>query len=123
VEKIADSPQIVNFLGGQRCKPGPSLGVIQIVLGRASVGEDGNIPKCPAAYMKLDLRIVPGAQQSTEISNWLQDEVIAVISRSHPDAHIDSKVIGVFYHRKLFRGRYVYMVCIWYTQRMQWCKS
>ena len=89
------------------------------MLGRASVGEEGNIPKFSAAYMKLDLVIVPGAQQSTEISNWLQDEVIAVISRSHPDAHIDSKVIGISYHRKLFRGG----TCIWYTQRMQWCKS
>jgi hypothetical protein len=75
VEKIEESPQIVKFLGGQRCKPGPNLGIIQIVLGRAPVGEDGNIPKCPAAYMKLDLGIVPGAQQSTEILNWFQDEV------------------------------------------------
>jgi hypothetical protein len=86
------------------------IGVIQIVLGRSPVGEDGNIPKYPAAYMKLDLGIVPGAQQSIEISNWFQDEVIAMINRAHPDAHIDAKVIGVFYHRKLFRGRYVYMV-------------
>jgi hypothetical protein len=60
--------------------------------------------------MKLELGIVPGAQQSTEISNWLQDEIIAMISKSHPGAHIDAKVIGVFYHRKVFRGRYVYMV-------------
>ena len=57
--------------------------------------------------MKLDLGIVPGAQQPTEMSNWFQDEVIAVINKAHPDAHIDSKVIGVSYHRKLFRGRCV----------------
>jgi hypothetical protein len=73
------------------------------------VGGDGNIPKFPAAHMELDLGIVPGAQQSTVISNWLQDEITAVLSKSHPDAHIDVKVIGVPYHRKLFRGRYVHM--------------
>jgi hypothetical protein len=73
------------------------------MLGRASVGEEGNIPKFSAAYIKLDLVIVPGAQQSTEISNWLQDEVIAMLNKSHPEANIDAKMIGVFYHRKLFR--------------------
>jgi malonyl CoA-acyl carrier protein transacylase len=91
------------------CKPGPGLGVTQIVLGRASVGEDGKIPKYPAAYMKLDLGIVPGAQQSTESFNWLQDEIIAMTNKSRPEAHVDAKLIGVPYHRKLFRGRYVYM--------------
>jgi hypothetical protein len=65
-EKIADSPRVVKFLGGESCKPGPNIGVIQIVLGRAAVGGDGNIPKFPATYMELDLGIVPGAQQSTD---------------------------------------------------------
>jgi hypothetical protein len=105
---IADSPQIVKFLGGERWKP--NLGVIQVVLGRAPVGEDGNIPKFPAAYMEVDLGIVPGAQQSTDISNWLQDEIIAVLNRPHAEANINAKVVGVSYRRKLFRGKYVYMV-------------
>jgi hypothetical protein len=74
------------------------------------VGGDGNIPKYPAAYMKMDLGIVPGAQQSTGIANWLQDEIIAMLSRSHEEANINAKVIGVSYHRKLFRGKYMYMV-------------
>ena len=74
------------------------------------MGEDGNTPKFPAAYMKLDLGIVPGAQQSTDISNWLQDEIIAVLNRSHAGANINAKMTGVSYHRKLFREKYVYMV-------------
>jgi hypothetical protein len=115
VEKIADSPRVVKFLGGERCKPKPNIGVIQVVLQRASVGDDGNISKYPAAYLKIDLGIVPGSQQSTEISNWFQDEIIAMImiNKSLPEAKVDAKVLGVFYHKKL---------SIWYTQGMQWYK-
>jgi hypothetical protein len=100
----------VKFLGGERCKPKPSIGVIQVVLQRAPVGDESNIPKYPAAYVKNDLGIVPGAQQSTEISNWLQDEIIAMINKSLPEVKSDAKMLGVSYHRKLFRGQYVHMV-------------
>jgi hypothetical protein len=110
----------VKFLGGERCKPKPNIGVIQVVLQRAPVlGDESNIPKYPAAYVKIDLGIAPGSQQSTEISNWLQDEIIAVINKSLPEAKVGAKVLGVSYHRKLFRGQCVYMVP---TQGMQWCK-
>ena len=104
-KKIADSPQIVKFLGGERCKPKPNIGAIQVVLQRVPVGGGGNIPKCPAAYLKIDLEIVPGSQQSTGISNWFQDEIIAVINRSLPEAKVRAKMPGVSYHRKLFRGQ------------------
>jgi hypothetical protein len=60
--------------------------------------------------MEMDFGIVPGAQQSTDIANWLQDGIIAMLSRSHAEADISAKMIGVPYHRKLFRGKYVYMV-------------
>jgi hypothetical protein len=111
VEKIADGPQTVKFLGGERCKPKPNIGVIQVVLQRASVGGDGNIPKYPAAYLKIDLGIVPGSQQSTEISNWFQDETIAMTNKSLPEAKVDAKMLGVPYHRK-YSGdaQHVYMV-------------
>jgi hypothetical protein len=56
---------------------------MKVVIGRAPVGDGGHNPKFPAGHVKLDLGIVPGAQQSTEISNWLQDEVIAVVNRAH----------------------------------------
>jgi hypothetical protein len=79
-------------------------------MGRAPVGEDPNTPKYPSAYIQMDLGIVPGAQESTAISNWFQDEIIAAVNKAHSEANIDAKTIGVFYHSKLFRGRFVYMV-------------
>jgi hypothetical protein len=108
-KKIADSPQVVKSLRGERCKPKPNIGAIQVVLQRVPVGGGGNIPKCPAAYLKIDLEIVPGSQQSTGISNWFQDEIIAVINRSLPEAKVRAKMPGVSYHRKLFRGQHVYI--------------
>jgi hypothetical protein len=96
------------FWGGERCKPGPNLGVVQLVVGRAPVGGDAALPKCPTAYMQMDLGIVPGAQESTAISNWFQDDIIAALNEAHPEENIDAKSIGVFYHSKLFRGRFVY---------------
>jgi hypothetical protein len=75
------------------------------------VGGDGHTPKFPAAcYLRTDLGIVPGAQQFLEISNRFQDEVIERINKSHAEAQVGPKVLGVPYHRKLFRGQYVYMV-------------
>jgi hypothetical protein len=53
------------------------------------------------------LGIVPGSQQSPEISNRFQDEIIAMINKSHPEAKVDAKMLGVSYHRKLIRGQYV----------------
>jgi hypothetical protein len=80
-KKIVDSPQIVKFLGGKRYRPKQDIGVTQIVLQGVAVNwaADGHTPKFPAAFLKVDLGIVPGAQQSPEISNWLQDEILARI--------------------------------------------
>jgi hypothetical protein len=69
------------------------------------VGDGSNIPKYPAAYVKIDLGIVSGAQQSTEISNWLQDEIIALINKSLPEAKVGAKVLGVFYQERAAGGR------------------
>jgi hypothetical protein len=77
-------------------------------MGRAPVGEDAAIPKCPAAYIQMDLGIVLGAQESTIISNWFQDEIIAAMNNAHSGANIDTRTTGVPYHSKLFRGRFVY---------------
>jgi hypothetical protein len=100
----------MKFLGGRRSKPGPNQGVAQLVMGRAPVGGDAITPKYPAAYIQMDLGIVPGAQESTLISNWFQDEIIAAMNKAHSEANVDANAIGVSYHSKLFRGRFVYMV-------------
>ena len=39
--------------------------------------------------MKLDLGVVPGAQQPTGISNWIQDEVIKMMNKAHPGGQVD----------------------------------
>jgi hypothetical protein len=85
--------------------PKQNIGVTQVVLQGVAVGGGGHTPKFPAAYLKIDLGIVPGAQQSPEISNRFQDEVIERINKSHADAQVGAKMTGVFYHRKLFRGQ------------------
>jgi hypothetical protein len=107
-----NNPQVVKLLGGKRCKPGPNQGVVQLVMGRAPVGGDAALPKYPAAHIQMDLGIVPGAQESTAISNWFQDGIIAAMNGAyaHPEENIDAKNIGVSYHSKLLRGRFVYMV-------------
>jgi hypothetical protein len=85
-----------------------------IVLQRAAVNwtTDGNTPKFPAAFLKVEVGIVPGAQQSPVISNWLQDEILARIKEcsSAESMVVDSKMLGVFYHRRLYRGYYIYIV-------------
>jgi hypothetical protein len=60
----------------------------------------------------VDLGIVPGAQQSPEISNWLQDEIIARTKECSTTGglQVDDKMLGMFYHQKLYRGQHVYMV-------------
>ena len=64
--KIVDSPQIVKFLGGERYRPKQDAGAAQIALQRVAVNwaTDGCTPKSLAAFLKVDLGIVPGAQQS-----------------------------------------------------------
>jgi hypothetical protein len=48
--------------------------------------------------LKIDLvGIVPGSQQSPEILNWFQDEIIAVINRSLPEEKVGAKILGVPY--------------------------
>jgi hypothetical protein len=46
------------------------------------------------------------------ISNWLQDEILARIKECSTAESIivDDKMLGVFYHRRLYRGDYVYIV-------------
>ena len=107
-KEIENKPQIVKFLGGERCKPKENAGVVQLVVGRAPVGGDTAIPRYPAAHLQLDLGIVPSAQEPTTISNWLQDDIIARLQAAHPTEDIDDKSIGVSYHTRLFRGRYVH---------------
>jgi hypothetical protein len=109
-KEIENNPRIVIFLGGERCRPKQNAGVVQLVVGRAPVGEDAALPRYPAAYLQLDLGIVPGAQESTIISNWLQDDIIAALQAAHPKEGIEDRSIGVFYHSRLYRGRFVYMV-------------
>jgi hypothetical protein len=103
-------------LGGARYRPKQDIGVTQIVLQRAAVNwaTDGNTPKFPAAFLKVEVGIVPGAQQSPVISNWLQDE-ICILARikecsTAESLIVDDKMLGVFYHRKLYQGQYVYMM-------------
>ena len=74
--------------------PKPNTGVTQAVLQGVAVawGGDGCTPKLPAAYLKIDLGIVPGAQQSPEISNRFQDEVIERINKSHAEAQVGPKM-------------------------------
>jgi hypothetical protein len=51
----------------------------QFALGRAPVGEGGWEPSYPAAFLLPTLGTVPGAQQSMEIANMMQDEVIRLM--------------------------------------------
>jgi hypothetical protein len=82
-----------------------------MVVGRAPVGEDTAIPRHPAAYLQLDLGIVPSAQESTTIANRLQDHVIEMLQKAYPqDKSTDDSSIGVPYHTRFYRGKYVYMV-------------
>jgi hypothetical protein len=74
--------------------------------GRAGTqGTGSGHPKCPAAYVKFYLGIVSGAQQSTEISNWFQDEIIAMANKSLPEAKVGAKVLGVSYQERTAGGR------------------
>ena len=82
-----------------------------MVVGRSPVGEATAIPRHPAAFLQLDLGIVPSAQESATISNRLQDHVIEMLQKAYPmDKSIDDSSIGVFYHSRYDRGKYVYMV-------------
>jgi hypothetical protein len=109
-KEIENKPRVVKFLGGERCRPKENAGVVQLVVGRAPVGENAVLPRYPAAHLQLDLGIVPSAQESTTISNWLQDDITAKLQAAHPEEDIDDKGTGVSYHTGLFRGRFVYMV-------------
>jgi hypothetical protein len=73
-KKNEDNPQIFFFVGGERRKPGPSQGAVQLVMSRAPVGEEEALPKYPKAHIQMDLGIVPGAQESTAMPNWFQDD-------------------------------------------------
>jgi hypothetical protein len=86
-------------------------------MGRAPVGEDAIIPKCPAAYIQIqmDLGIVPGAQESTIISNWFQDEIIAAMNKAHSEANIDAKTIDVEY--SITVSSFPGAVCVYGTRK------
>jgi hypothetical protein len=51
-----------------------------------------------------------GTSHQAVISNWLQDDIIAALQAAHPTEDIDNKSTGVFYHSRLYQGRFVYMV-------------
>ena len=74
--QIKDCEDTVKFLGGERAKPSEHHGALTFALGRAPVGEDGWEPSYPAAFLLPTLGTIPGAQQSMEIANMMQDEVI-----------------------------------------------
>jgi hypothetical protein len=79
--QIKDCEDTVKFLGGERAKPGEQYGALTFALGRAPVGEDGWEPSYyPAAFLLPTLGTVPGAQQSMEIANMMQDEVIRLMN-------------------------------------------
>ena len=78
--QIKDCEEAVKFLGGERAKPGEQYGALTFALGRAPVGEDGWEPSYPAAFLLPTLGIIPGAQQSMEIANMMQDEVIRLMN-------------------------------------------
>jgi hypothetical protein len=116
---LADSPQIVKFLGGKRYRPKQDIGVTQVVLQRVAVNwaTDGHTPKFPAAFLKVDLGNGPGAQQSPEISNWLQDEILARTKECSTTESLraDDKMLGVFYPESCTRDS----MYTWCMQRMQ----
>jgi hypothetical protein len=118
-KEIENKPRIVKYLGGERCRPKQNAGLVQLVVGRAPVGEDATRPRYPAAYLQLDLGIVPSAQESTTISNWLQDDIIAKLQAAHPKEGIDDKSIGVFYTTLGSSGG---GLCTWCTRRVQCCR-
>jgi hypothetical protein len=74
--KTKDCEDTVKFLGGERAKPSEHHGALTLALGRAPVGEDGWEPSYPAAFLlpTLVTMHIPGAQQSMEIANMMQDE-------------------------------------------------
>jgi hypothetical protein len=115
VEKNCRPPTNREIPGRRKAQAKQGAGVTQIVLQGVAVNwADGCTPKFPAAHLKVDLGIVPGAQQSPEISNRLQDEVIARTKECNAEAQVDDKVLGVSYHRKLYRGQHV---CVYGTRK------
>jgi hypothetical protein len=119
--QIKDCADTVKFLGGERAKPGKHHGDLTFALGRAPVGADGWDPSYPAAFLLPTLGIVPGAQQSMEIANMMQDEVLRIMNADDPERgdaeaeeadKYDQTMVGVFYHAWFTRGRgrHVYMI-------------
>jgi hypothetical protein len=106
----------LEFLGGKRNKPGAHHGVLTFALGRAPVGEDGWEPSYPTAFLLPTLGTIPGAQQSMEIANMMQDEVIRRLNiddkEEDEDDKYDQTAVGMFYHAWFAngKGRHVYMV-------------
>jgi hypothetical protein len=75
-KKIEHCEHTVNFLGGKRAKPRGDHGVISFAMGRSPVGGGYWEPRFLTAHLEVSLGVVPGKQQSIEIANALQDEVI-----------------------------------------------
>jgi hypothetical protein len=79
------------------------------------VGEDGWEPSYPAAFLLPALGTIPGAQQSMEIANMMQDEVIRRLNiddTEEGDADkYDQTAVGVPYHAWFAngKGRHVYI--------------
>jgi hypothetical protein len=74
--QIEHCEHTVKFLGGERNKPSDDHGVLAFALGRAPMGGGSWEPSYPAAFLSPTLGVVPGAQQTMEIANLMQDEVL-----------------------------------------------
>jgi hypothetical protein len=120
--QIEDCEDTVIFFGGERAKPGEQCGTLTFALGRAPVGEDGWEPSYPAEFLLPTLGTAPGAQQSMEIANKMQDEVIRPMNADDYErgdgneeeeaGKYDQTAVGVFYHAWFAQGkvRHVYMI-------------
>jgi hypothetical protein len=71
--KIEGDPQIVKFLGGERCKPGPNQGVVQLVMGRCShpkipcgVHTNGLGNCAGRARTRYNIELVPGRNNCSD---------------------------------------------------------
>jgi hypothetical protein len=108
-KKIEHCEHTVNFLGGKRAKPRGDHGVISFAMGRSAEAQCGRrllgteVPdSTPGSIAGCG---TCGKQQSMEIANVLQDEVIRRLGMVETD-------VGVFYHAWLAsaKAKHVYVI-------------
>jgi hypothetical protein len=111
-KKIGHCEHTVNFLGGKRAKPRGGHGVISFAMGRSPVGGGSWEPRFLTAHLEVSLGVVPGKQQSMEIANALQDEVIRRLGVVETEAQYTEGGGGVFYHAWLAsaKAKRVYVI-------------